>query len=91
MDNIDNNAEEELKWNLAFKAVDATALRITQNFNATMKIASEEYETDKLALEVAYMPDEEFQDRMVQLHEKHSLNAFGLRRDFDRRLQLGLG
>lgn len=92
-----DKANDDKLWREAYKRVhstnsaEATALRITKNFNAAMRIASEEWETDKSALEVAYITELDYQRRMTQLHKKHFWRTFGLRRDFERRLQLGLG
>ncbi|KKN60023.1 hypothetical protein LCGC14_0536100 [marine sediment metagenome] len=87
---------EDKLWDDAFEKVNPTTpegkliQRITQNFNAEMEAASQEYERDKRALEIAYITDAEFQSGMTELHRKHTFNASKLRKTFERRLRLGL-
>ncbi len=84
-------------WEEAYTAVHPTTLagkliqRSRQELDIEMKIASQEYETDKQALETADLTDAQFQDRMSRLHREHLFKASTIRRQAKRRLRLRVG
>ena len=85
------NSNDEKKWGSAYKKVDATTSRITKKSDAAIMVEIQEYETSKQALEVAYITKLQFRREMAQLGIEHYWRVFMLRRDFERRVQLGLG
>ena len=92
-----DQAYEDKLWKEAYDRVHPTTLagkliqRTRQEFDIEMEIASQEYETDKQALETACLTDVEFQDRMSRLHREHLFRAFTIKLQAKRRLRLRVG
>ncbi len=62
------------------------AQQAEQEFKATMRAAGEEFEIERRALGQQVLTDAQYQNKMAQLHGKHSLQALKMNREWNQRM-----
>lgn len=62
------------------------AQQAEQEFKASMEAAGQEYEIERQALSQQVLTDAQYQNKMAQLHGKHSLKALKMNREWNQRM-----
>ena len=62
------------------------AQQAEQEFKSAMKAADEEYQIERRTLGQQVLTDQQFENKMAQLHGKHSLKALQMNREWNQRM-----